>query len=142
MKVDKMLNAQVKELYETGNLDPIQIAEVLSLDEHSVKMVLISNSSAFRKAMKADKTLFTSSDLAKAKDRMSELMYSESDGVSFRASKFVINEAKGRHDVRSIQNVNINVNILNEQIANAKKAIDNAKNKIIDIPAEVSHLAE
>lgn len=137
-----MLNAQIKELYENGDMEPIQIAEVLQLDENSVKMVLLGSSTKFRKAAKENKGLFTDDDFTQAKQKMAGLLYSEHDNVSFRAAKFILNENMGRHDIRNVQNLNINVNILNEQILNAKKAIEKGKNKIIDVPSEIAHLKE
>ncbi len=142
LKLDQMLNQQIKQLYETGEMEPLQIADVLSLDEHSVKMVLISSSPKFRKQAKKNKSLFTDSDMDMAKQKMVGLIYSEHDNVSFRAAKFIINENSGRHDIKNVQNLNVNINLLNDQLVNAKKAIENGKNKIIDIPSEVSHLAE
>ncbi len=137
-----MLNCQIKELYENGDMDPIQIAEVLSLNEQDVKMVLISSSSKFRGKAKKNKSLFSEDDFAFAKNKMVGLIYSDHDNVAFRAAKFVINENSGRHDVQHLQTMNINVNLLNDQLLNMKKAIQNGKDKVIDIPSEVSHLAE
>lgn len=142
MKLDQMLNTQIKELYENGDMEPIAIAEALSLDEHSVKMVLISSSTKFRAKAKKNKALFSDDDFSMAKQRMAQLIFAEHENVAFRASKFILNENMGRNDVRNIQNLNVNVNILNEQLINAKKAIENGKNKIIDIPSEVKHLSE
>lgn len=142
MKQDRMLNAQVKELYENGGMDTISIAEALSLDEHSVKMVLISSSHKFRTEAKKNKTLFTDSDLDLAKSKMVGLICSEHDNVAFRASKFIINENLGRNDIQQVKNMNINVNLLNDQLLNMKKAIQNGKEKIIEVPSEVAHLSE
>ena len=142
IKEKNMLNAQILELYENGEMDTISIAEVLSLDEQMVKMVLISSSPKFRSNAKKHKGLFTEDDFEYAKRRMVGLIYSEHDNVSFRAAKFVINENSGRHDVKHIQNLNVNINLLNEQMQNAKKALENGKNKIIEIPAEIEHLSE
>lgn len=139
---EKMLNTQIVELYENSDLEPIAIAESLGLEEESVKMVLISNSSKFRKEARKDKTLFTSDEFELAKQRMAQLIWSEKDNVAYRASKFILYENLGRNDAQTLKNLNINVNLINDQMAAAKKAIEAGKNKVIDIPAEVSHLAE
>ena len=138
----KMLNAQITELYESSEMEPIAIAEALGLEEESVKMVLISSSSKFRKEAKNNSKLFSSDDFQLAKQRMAQLIYSEKDNVSYKASKFVIYENLGRNDVQTMKLLNVNVNLINTQMAAAKKAIENGKNKIIDVPSEVKHLAE
>ena len=137
-----MLNAQIVELYENNDMEPIAIAEALELEEESVKMVLISNSSKFRKEAKANSKLFSDSDFEMAKQRMSQLIYSEKDNVSYKAAKFVLYENLGRNDVQTMKLLNVNVNLINNQMKAAKVAIENGKNKVIDIPSEVSHLAD
>src|SRR6266699_3619749 len=107
--MDSMLNCQIRELYETGNMEPIQIAEALSLDENSVKMVLISSSSKFRKEVKENKTLFSTEDFNLARQKMAGLIFSELDNVAFRASRFIINENLGRNDIQQMKLLNINV---------------------------------
>ena len=138
----QMLNAQITELYEQSDMEPIQIAEALGLDETSVKTVLISSSSKFRKNAKNDKSLFSDDDFNLAKQRMAQLIWAENEGVALRASKFIINENLGRHNIQTMKLLNVNVSLINNQMSAAKKAIENGKSKVIDIPSEVSHLAE
>ncbi|HEX9232444.1 MAG TPA: hypothetical protein VF849_00055 [Blattabacteriaceae bacterium] len=138
----EMLNAQITELYEQSDMEPIQIAEALGLEEESVKMVLISSSSKFRKDSKKNPSLFTDDEFAMAKARMSSLVWSEKDNVSYKAAKFILYENLGRNNTQSLKMLNINVNLINDQMLAAKKAIEQGKNKIIDIPTEVKHLSE
>src|SRR5438552_6917279 len=105
-------------------MEPIAIAEALGLDENSVKMVLISSSSKFRKEAKENKTLFSTDDFNLAKQKMAGLIFSDHDNVAFRASRFIINENLGRNDIQQVKLLNINVNLLNDQLVNMKKAID------------------
>ena len=55
----EMLNVQIKELYDKSDMQPDQIAEALSVDEHSVKMVLMGSSSKFRNEVKKNPSLFS-----------------------------------------------------------------------------------
>ncbi len=138
----KMLNCQIVELYENSDLEPIAIAESLGLEEESVKMVLISNSSKFRKDAKKNPTLFSADEFEMAKQRVAQLIWSDRDNVAFKAAKFILYENLGRNDVQTMKLLNVNVNLINEQMSAAKKAIEAGKNKVIDIPAEVKHLSE
>ncbi len=138
----KMLNCQIVELYENSDLEPIAIAEALNLEEESVKMVLISNSSKFRKNSKKNSLLFTDDDFQMAKARMSQLIWSEKDNVSYKAAKFVLYENLGRNDIQTMKLLNVNVNLINTQMKQAKEAIEKGKNKIIDVPSEIKHLSE
>ena len=137
-----MLNAQIVELYENNDMEPIAIAEALELEEESVKMVLISSSSKFRKEVKNNKGLFSDDEFTLAKQRMAQLLYSEKDNVSYKAAKFILYENLGRNDVQTMKLLNVNVSLINTQMKAAKVAIENGKNKVIEIPSEVSHLAE
>jgi len=138
----KMLNAQIVELYENSDMEPIAIAEALNLEEESVKTILISSSSKFRKAYKENKNLFTDDEFILAKQRIAQLIWSDRDNVAFRAAKFIVNENLGRNSVKNIQNLNINVSLINDQMRMAKKAIQEGKDKVIEVPSEISHLAE
>jgi len=138
----EMLNVQIKELYDKSDMQPDQIAEALSVDEHSVKMVLMGSSSKFRNEVKKNPSLFTQDEFDMAKQRITSLVFAENENVAFRAAKFVINENKGRHDLQHVKNLNVNVTLLNDQLVNMKKAIEKGKAKVIDIPAEIEHLAD
>ncbi len=138
----QMLNAQIVELYESSDMEPIAIAEALGLEEESVKMVLVSSSNKFRKNAKENPKLFSDDEFTLAKQRMAQLIWSEKDNIAYKASKFILYENLGRNDVATMKLLNVNVNLINKQMFAAKKAIENGKNKIIDIPVEVKHLAD
>ncbi len=137
-----VLNAQITELYENSDMEPIAIAEALGLEEESVKMVLISNSGKFRKNAKENEKLFSDDDFNLAKQRMAQLIWSDKDNVAYRASKFILYENLGRNDVKTMKLLNVNVNFINDQMRQAKEAISKGKEKIIDIPSEIKHLSE
>src|SRR2546430_16252446 len=127
-----MTNTQIVELYERGDMSIEDIAKEFSLEVEAVKMTLISGSTKYRRALKEEKELFTKSDLEAASQIMSSLLYAENEAVRYRASRFIINEKCGRNDVKELQNVNLNVNLINMQLSKAREAIERGKCKVIE----------
>ena len=135
--------------YENNSATPEQIAESLELELSAVKATLLQYSSRFRdmlqirpersEVLKEQALGFAKDEPAFSKDELQEVlgaykqlaMYSEHDHVRERALRNIINEAKGRNDVRKervVQNGGtINIVTLNNLIVEArKKALQNA----------------
>jgi hypothetical protein len=122
-----MTNIQIKELYEKQNMAPEQIAEALGLEVDSVKFTLASASGKYRRAIDGDKT-FEQTVMAEAVSVIGELLYdTDNPNIRLKAAKFVINENKGRHDVDAVKNLNINVNVFNMQLKQAREQLKRAK---------------
>lgn len=130
-------NEQIVAMFESGDLTVEELATAFpELDIEAIKMVLAAGSSKFRAAMKKDKSLFSDEILDTAVGVMGQLLYAEEPTVRMRASKFIINEKMGRHDTKNIKNLNVNVNLINLQLAQARKAIEESKKKTINIEAQ------
>lgn len=142
------INSQIITLYESDNMTIEDIAIGLQLEKEQVELALAQGSVKYRKDVKENPELFSKSTLELARMKMEECLQAETeDGrpdyhVIYRASKFVINEAKGRHDIKAVQNLHINVGSLTMQVKNAKEALKRAKEKVIDIPMEAKQLLE
>jgi hypothetical protein len=137
-----MTNAQVIKLYEEGRTIE-EIAEVFEMDKQAIEMALIGGSAKYRKEIKKSEKTF-SEDLEEfAKAKMGQLLFTEgNENIVYKASKFIINENKGRHDlVKNIQGANININLFNVELEKAKKAIARAKERVIDVPHEALEAA-
>lgn len=142
-------NHQLVQMYEQLKLNPAEIAEALGLDTGAVILALSSSSVQFRadrskeqhgesvNSTTLSKTeLFHIDDVREAASTITSLMkYSDEDNVRMRASKFIINESAGRHDVRAVNNLNINVNYINDQMKRAREAKQAAREKVIEAPA-------
>ena len=141
---------QITELYENSNLTSEQISCELELCEESVKMVLQKYSPKFRmeessKSLQETKDKeFTTDEFTAAKQAIASLLYAEHEGTRLRAAKFIVNENKGRNDVKQAintlyKNSSFNVLIINEQLSRARQALENSKKlaevseKIIDV---------
>lgn len=133
VKKSMMTNKQIVLAYEEGKLSVKEIAEQFQIEEESVRIALAADSGEFRKELKKDKT-FTEETLDNAVQVMSTLLFSEHDHVKLKASKFIINEHKGRHDVKNLKTLSINVNLINTQMRRAKEALQ--KTRTIDIESE------
>jgi len=129
-----MISEAIKALYENDNLSPEQICEALG-DEmciESVKISLLQNSAKYRQDIKTPENNkdFTDDELETAKITMARCMNAEDEHLAFKAAKFVFNERKGRHNVRSLlKNVNLNVNLINVQMQKAREAKTRALTK-------------
>jgi len=131
-------NRQIIDLYEIHGLNAEQIAESLDLDTVAVKCVLQSDSVLFRKETSKDPTLVDISEVAEAKKAIVGIMrYTEDDNLRMRAARFIFDEGKGRHNIIGTANLNVNVHLVNDQLARARQALDAARTKIIDVPSHV-----
>lgn len=130
-----MTNQQIVSLYEGSGLSLKELSEVFSMEEETIKLALVQGSSKYREELKKDPTLFNDGDLQSAVMTMTQLLTAEEEGVKFRAAKFIINEKMGRHNIKNVQQLNINVNLFNDKMKKAKLAADRAKG-VIDVEAE------
>lgn len=137
-----MTNQQIISLYETNNIAVQDIAENFELDIDMVKLALMSGSSKYRKLVKSKDETFDNDTVDYAKQVMTDLLDCEVENVKYRAARYVIDESKGRNDIKHIQNSNINVNlIISQQMQRAFEAANNAmkptnslsNNKVIDL---------
>ena|SRR5947208_1272860 len=140
---------QIITLYDDIGLNTKQIGEELELCEESVKMVLQKYSAKFRQEESSNNLVetkekeFTTDEFTAAKQAIASLLYAEHEGTRLRAAKFIVNENKGRNDVKQAintlyKNSNFNVLIINEQLSRARQALENSKKladaeKIIDV---------
>lgn len=127
-----MNNHQIISLYEQG-LEIETIAQLAQLEVETIKLLLISESSKYRKEVKEGKASFGDEDMEAAVSTMSSIMkHAENEGVRFRAAKFIYNEKLGRNNLNDLKNLNVNVNMINIQMEKAKEALRRGKEKIIE----------
>ena len=131
-----MTNEQIVRLYEDSGLGITDLAEVFHMEPETVKLALVQGSAKFREEIKQDPSLFNDGDLQSATMTMTQLLVAEEPNVRFRAAKFIINEKLGRHNLKNVQQLNINVNLFNSQMKKAKEAINRSKG-IIDVEGSV-----
>jgi hypothetical protein len=144
-------NQQIVTMYEVCEMSVEDIASETGYDLTAVKTALMQCSKKFcqdsgingRDAThKVLEDLFGAEDVMLAKDAITSLSRgSEVDAVRFRASRFIIDEVKGRNDVRALQKLNINVTVFNEQLARAKEQRKLARERVkksIDVTSEVA----
>lgn len=99
-------------------------------------MALLQYSTKYRQILQQDakeggeaSKTFQTEDYEAAKRVMSSLLGSRDENVALRASKFIINEHKGRHDIAAAQGININVHEFNRVLQQARLAVNFAKRK-------------
>lgn len=122
-----MTNSQIVSAYENSNISVDQLAEVFDLEIGVVKMALNSGSRKFRQNLKESTEYFDKKDVDFARDAMVGLLQCEIDAVRFRSAKYILDEKKGRNDVKELSHTNINVNLINVQMQRAIEAADRAK---------------
>jgi hypothetical protein len=144
-------SAGVIEMFEALGMTPEQIAADQSIPLAVVKDTLLRYSDTYRQLFKSESgpattvppkcspELFTADHLEQAKECMANLLYGENEGIRYRASRFIIDELKGRNDAKvgsgiSSREVNIQViNLINDQLTRARAAKQLAKDKTIDL---------
>lgn len=149
-------NQQILVAYDECDLTPEEIAREYGYEVEAVKMILLNGSRKF-----SDKALteanerdaaesgtdnavpiryggdtFTQSDYKMACATMVNLLDSEIDAVKYRAAEFVIDECKGRRDLKALKDAGgFNITVVNETMARARAAIQRAKGKAIEVTA-------
>ena len=138
-------NQQIVTAYEECGMSPEEIAVDMGFEVEAVKMILLSHSQAFsdkaltkaNEAMHAEtveaadsQPLFGDNEMRIAKATIKELcVSSEIDAVRFKAAEFIINEAKGRNDLKALKDTKFNVVMISETMSRARQAIERAKNR-------------
>lgn len=107
-------------------------------DPAAIKIVLAAGSPKFQALQKkAEGDQYFNSDVAElAVATMASLLSDEKH--AFRAAKYILDDRKGRHDIRALKNVNIIKIDVAERMKKAKEAVEKSRSQpIIDIPAEM-----
>ncbi len=149
-------NWQVITAYEQDDLTPEEIASEYGYETETVKMILLNGSKKFYAQVSAEQgavdsdtesggvsvpikftgDTFTQSDYNIACRTMVNLLDSEIDAVKYRAAEFVIDECKGRRDLKALKDAGgFNITVVNETMARARAAIQRAKGKAIEVTA-------
>lgn len=141
-------NCQIVTAYEECDMTPEEISREMGYDLSAVKYALMSGSSKFcdsaltkandaegnPQLSLADSPLFDDNVLREAKGVMRELMNSsEIDMVRLRAATFVIDEAKGRNDLKALKETKLNITVVSETMIRARQAMARAKGKALDV---------
>lgn len=143
--------AQLVALYEEHEVTPIALARDFGYEEQAVRMVLLQNSKKYREQVEGkngskeeEEQLFSDDDMRNAAEHIRTLARdSESDVVRMKASEFIINEKKGRHDVvKALKDAPaMNILVLNQHFAVARnriaemkrvKGIENSAKEVIE----------
>ena len=147
---------QVISMYELASMSPNDIAEQLGYDLLAIKTTLASHSRIYRERMNQGDLACDSQgvvtqvkkeedisdyEMSLLKQRMLDIALNDSEeqvATSFRAAKFLFNEKKGRNNVDGVKGLNVNINILNQGLQQAREAMrrvmsgDGERNKVIE----------
>lgn len=134
-------NQQIVAAYES---DPNITFETLcqafpDYDPDAIKIVLLTNSPKYQALEKKaeDDQYFNKSVADMAVATMASLLSDEKH--AFRAAKYILDDRKGRHDLRALKNINITQINVADRMKKAKAALDKSKAMpVIDIPAELA----
>ena len=121
-----MTTEQIIRLYEDDNISVEELAEAFpELNIEAIKIALANGSSKYRKAVVKDSQMFGEDTFEAAKTVMASLIYAEEPTIKYRAAKFILNENKGRHDLKDMKSNNLfgNVNLINIHLEKARKRI-------------------
>ena len=139
-------NNQIIALFEDSGMTPEDIALELGMELASIKAVLLSFSQVYREREdkgREDVSEDEYQDILAAYKRLA--LYGEHEHVRERALRNLINEKKGRNEVKSMVkgDQTINVVILNQSIIAARKAKEKLLNSLnekptIDVGVEIA----
>lgn len=123
------------------------IAMDLEVAEDAVRLSLVQNSAQYRAEVRKDeageKDVFNDLIMTRAARVMEQLLDSEDDQVRYRASKFVIDEHRGRNDaavkgLKAAQQLGVSVMQINEAIQKARRMrLRERTTQAIPVAAEV-----
>ncbi len=139
-------NQQIVTAYEECGMSPEDIAQDLGFELSAVKMILLQHSQAFSDAAltrandaETGKTVvvfnedvFSKSDFAAATATMARLLDAEVESVRFKAAEYIINEVKGRNDVKALVSNNFNLVMVSETMRKAREAMNRARGKTLE----------
>jgi hypothetical protein len=137
-------NEQLVALYEGGmTIEELQLSSP-DLSIVSIKMALMNGSAEYRKKNAGKKEeMFSDDEYNLARSGILHLAIgAESEQVRFRALTRIIDEKKGRKDIRGLSPFGGNIQILNQFIREAEVAEKRAMAKVIDVAPEHTHLKE
>jgi hypothetical protein len=79
-----------------------------------------------------------------ARDTYKALRFSDDDKVREKVCRYIMDEAKGRHDnpLSGIKSITLNINTFNEQLRRARAAKDRKQPKVIDVSSSEEHTVE
>jgi hypothetical protein len=144
---------QIVTAYEVAQMEVAEIGEEFDIPIEAVKLCLLQNSRAYYSSVKESSSgdgvceelvgvsntnepeLFDAQDMNAARDAIRSLVYSEIDNVRLKASKFIIDEKKGRNDLKAVRDIGISVGILAERFKQARKAMERVSSPIINVEA-------
>lgn len=122
------INRQIVNMYEVDGCTPEEIAEELDWEVEAVKTALMQSSTSYRKAVKKDTALYTEEEVQKVARALYHIALDDSIenvGARVRAGQFVVNEAKGRNDVRKeLGNTQVNIMVIQDRLQNMKRVIE------------------
>lgn len=135
-------NTQIVLCFEKHQMSPEQISEDLGYDLGVVKQILLQCSQAYYKmlfgsskdSIVADENLFSKDDAIQAAQRIKGLAESaELETVKFRANQHIIDEYKGRNDIKALANQSFTATMLNDIMNKAREAMRRAESKAIEL---------
>jgi len=138
-----LANQQVITAFEQEGLMPEDIATDLGWEVEAVKAILLQGSKKFQQLALskngdtgelelANEQVFGRGDMELAKGTIKQLMVtSDIDSVRFKCAEFVINEVKGRNDLKALKENKFNIVMISETMAKARQAMRDAKMKAV-----------
>lgn len=123
------INEQIISAFEQSDeisLDML-FAAFPNYSPEAIKLILASGSVKYRKMIKKDPQIFDDQTEEMARMAMLGLLGSNEGHLVFKAAKYVLDDRKGRHDVKSYKNLNVNIISIEERMNRARKALANSK---------------
>ncbi len=144
--------SQLVTLFEDCGLTPEQISQDQEIDISVVKLALSQHSTIYRAALREQEETFSEDEYTAAKQAIASLIYAEDEATRLRASKFIVDEVKGRNAIVSKRTgailgngtpTTFNILIINQQMQRAREALEKSKSsklasQILDVESQVS----
>jgi hypothetical protein len=127
-------NTQIIALYDSNtDLTVDAIAAAFGKEVEAIKMVLLAGSVRYQSEVRQNPDLFTSEDELIARDTIKRLCHSEIDGVALKAATTLIDERKGRRNVKHQAKAvgSININVFNNYLQKGRERLKEIKGEAI-----------
>jgi hypothetical protein len=125
-------------LWEDCGMSVEQIAQDEGLEIGAIKASLLMFSAKYRAESKEKVELdFTDDELVVANRTLVQTMTNTDDeNLKVRCARYIRQDKKGRLDKQTFGKLNINVYQFNLDMQKARKALESAKEKVIEMPSD------
>jgi hypothetical protein len=135
MSVEYGENTQIVALYDKETSLTVEtVAAMFQRDVEAIKFVLAAGSQRYRQETKEKPELFSQDDDLLARETIKQLCYAENEGVRLKAALSIVDERRGRRDVKKDAKTigTININVFNQHLQKGRERLKRIKGEVVE----------